>query len=203
MKKLQTTWILLIALLGIQSFAAAQKVLLDEDFGTNRNNWMSSTGGRTNYLVYNGKYIIGINDSSTYNITGPATLDDGVNFTITLTTTHTDGTNNYGYGIFFGSSDVNNYYGFNITGNGYYRLGKSAAGAYTDIVPWTKTTAVRTGDYVENVLQLSRQGANWTLTINGQTVSTVPATAFLGNKLGFTQSMNQRVEYDNFKVIQN
>ena len=203
MKKIQTIWILLVAILGMHSLALAQKVLLDEDFNTNKNNWLSNLGAKTNYVIYNGKYIIGINDSSTYNITSPAALDDGINFTISLTTTHTDGTNNHAYGIFFGSSDVNNYYCFNITSGGYFRFAKSAAGAFTEIVPWTKTTAVRTGDYVENVLQITRQGANWTLSINGQTVSTVPATAFLGNKLGLNQSMNQRVEYDNFKVVQN
>lgn len=203
MKKFQTTVILLVAVLGMHSFANAQKVLLDEDFNTNRNNWLSNLGAKTNYVIYNGKYIIGINDSSTYNITSPAVLDDGINFTISLTTTHTDGTSNHAYGIFFGASDVNNYYCFDIASGGYFRLGKSAAGTFTEIVPWTKTTAVRIGDYVENVLQITRQATNWLLSINGQTVSTVPATAFLGTKLGLNQSMNQRVEYDNFKVVQN
>ncbi|HYM93052.1 MAG TPA: hypothetical protein VET23_02860, partial [Chitinophagaceae bacterium] len=161
MKKFQTTLILLIALFGINSFAAAQKVLLDEDFNTNKNNWPSYLGPRLNYLIYNGKYIIGINDSLTYNIAMPVTVDDGINFTITVTTTHTDGVNTYGYGIYFGSSDLNNYYFFSITSGGYFRLGKSVPSGFTDIVAWTKTAAVHTGDYVDNIRQVSRQGANW------------------------------------------
>jgi hypothetical protein len=198
MKKFQTTFLLLVSILGMNSFSNAQKVLLDEDFNTNRNNWSSYLGARSNYLIYNGKYIIGINDSLTYNIGMPVTLDDGINFTITVTTTHTDGMDNYGYGIYFGSSDLNNYYSFNITSGGYFRMGK-----FSDIVAWTKTPAVRIGNYVDNVLQITRQGTNWIFEINGQTVSTQPATAFMGNKLGFTQSMNQRIEYDNLKVVQN
>lgn len=202
MKKIFITITCLFAALVIGTHAQAQKVLLDEDFNTNKNGWLTYTG-KPGFLIYNGKLIFAVDDSLTYNINMPVTVEDGVNFSVTATSTHTDGTNEYGYGIFFGASDLSNYYTFCITSGGYYRLAKSATSGYSEMIKWTLSPAIKTGNYVDNILQLSRQGFNWVLAVNGQTLATVPATAFFGNKIGFTQSVRQRVEYDNVRVVLN
>jgi hypothetical protein len=180
----------------------AQKVLLDEDFNTNKNGWPIYTD-KPNFLIYNGKLIFAVNDSLTYNVVMPTLLEDKKDFSITATCTHTDGSTNHGFGVYFGASDLNNYYSFNISGNGYYRFSKSTTTEYVELIKWTASTAIKIGNYTDNVLQLSRQGTNWTIAVNGQVLATLPATVFFGNKVGFTQSTMQRVEYDNVKIIQN
>ncbi len=204
MKKKIISTISLFAMLLIYSQAQAQKVIIDEDFNTNKNGWVTYTSDKPNFVIYNGKLIFAVTDSFTYNIFMPVTLEDGVNFSLTVNSTHTDGTTNYGYGIFFGASDINNYYAFTITSGGYYRLAKTTAGGgYSEIIKWTTSPAIKNGHYTDNILQLSRQGANWILAVNGQTLATVPAVPFIGNKIGFTLSSMQRVEFDNLKIVQN
>ena len=53
---------------------------------------------------------------------------------------HTSGALNAGYGIYFGGSDLKNYYTLDISGNGYYRLDlTTAAAGYSTIVRWTSS----------------------------------------------------------------
>ena len=174
-----------------------------EDFSNNKNNWPTYIGTVADYLVYNNKYVFSTNDSaSAYNVFMPLTLDMQKDFSISLTSTHTNGVQNAGYGIFFGASDVSNYYSFDISANGYYRVSKSTSAAYSDIIKWTTTPLVKTGDYVDNTLQVSKVGTNWIFGINGQTVATVPAMAFMGNKLGFNEANIEQVQFDDVKVVQ-
>jgi len=201
MKKISVTFIFFLSMVFAVVRVHAQKVLLDDDFSTNRNSWVTYSG-KQNFLIYNGKLIFANTDSSLYLIPMPIALDDSKNFSVSFSTTHTDGVDNHAYGLYFGSSDLNNYYVFYIAANGFYKLAKIVNNQRNDIVDWTQTTAIKTGNYVENVLQLSKQGANWIVGINNQTLRTVPAPAFIGNKLGFTLDNVQRVEFDNVKVTQ-
>jgi hypothetical protein len=202
MKKIFITLILL-SIFIVRSHAQSGSILMAEDFSNNKNNWPTYIGDKVTYLVYNGKYIFSTNDTNlSYSVYMPVTLDMQKDFSISVVSTHTGGTQNAGYGIEFGAIDGNNYYSFDISANGYYRINKNTATGYTDIVKWTTTTIVKTGDYVDNTIQLSKSGGNWVVGVNGQTVATVPALPFLGNKIGFNQSNIQRIEYDDIKVVQ-
>jgi len=152
MKKLSSILVLLFAI-SVHSNAQKQKVILNEDFSSNKNNWLTYIGKVATYLVYNGKYVFATNDSvSTYNVMMPDSIDVNKDFSITVTATHTDGTDNYGYGIFFGASDINNYYSFYITNNGYYRVAKSSTtSGYSELVKWTTYPAIlKTGNQLDH-----------------------------------------------------
>lgn len=191
----------LFATLFILSGTQAQKTLLNEDFKKTNKDWLYYNG-KVTFLFYNGKLIFGNADTLTYNINMPATIEDGKDFSISATATHTDGKDNYGYGILFGSSDVSNYYSFCITSGGYFRLAKSTTTEYTEIIQWTQSAALKKGNYVDNELKVSRKDGYWILEANGLTLGRTPAAPFFGNKIGLSLSNTQRVEFDDVKVVQ-
>ena len=180
----------------------SQKTKFSEDFSSNANKWPTYTGNNINYLVYNGKYVVDIDDSLTYCMFIPLQIDTAKNYSISATMVHTSGTLNSGFGVYFGGSDLKNYYTLDISANGYYRLDQTVNNAYTAIIPWTASAAIKQGNYVENDVKLAKEGASWKIMINGQLVNTVSAKSFMGNKIGFTKSLPLRIEFDNLKVEQ-
>ena len=182
--------------------ARSQRTIFSDDFNSNGNKWPTYTVNNINYLVYNGKYVVDIDDSLTYCMTIPVKIDTTKNYTISATLVHTSGTLNAGYGIYFGGSDLKNYYTLDISANGYYRLDQTVNGGYTVIVPWAASATIKQGNYVENDVKLVKDGASWKIMINGQLVNTVPAKSFMGNMIGFTNNLPLRIEFDNLKVEQ-
>jgi hypothetical protein len=87
-------------------FAQTQKVILYDDFSINKNNWPVYSVKRVNYLIYNGKLVIDVQDSLTYNVTIGVNLKTENNYSIVLTATHSNGVDDRGYGLFFGGSDI-------------------------------------------------------------------------------------------------
>ncbi len=196
--------ILVLFLLTASYFVQAQKqkVVLSEDFSNNKNNWPIYMLKNVNHLIYNGKMVIDTDDSSTYNIAIPVTLNADKNYSISLTAVHTGGVDNNAYGLIFGGSDASNYYSFYIASSGYFRVGKSTTTANTDLIKWTTTPLVKVGNYVDNVLEVTKEGPNWKFTINGQSVATIPALPFLGNNIGVSRVSCQRIEFDDLKVVE-
>ncbi len=188
---------------AFSQLAKSQKTIFSDDFSSNANKWPTYTANNINYLVYNGKYVVDIDDSLTYCMTIPVKIDTTKNYTISATMVHTSGALNAGYGIYFGGSDLKNYYTLDISGNGYYRLDlTTAAAGYSTIVPWTSSAAIKQGNYVENEVKLVKDGASWKIMINGQLVNTVPCRSFMGNLIGFVKNLPLRIEFDNLKVEQ-
>ena len=182
--------------------AISQKTIFFDDFSSNANKWPTYTINNIDYLAYNGKYVVDINDSLTYCMFIPIQIDAAKNYTISATMVHTSGDINAGYGIYFGGSDLKNYYSLTIAASGYYRLYKETANVYSEILPWTISTVLKKGNYVENEVKLVRDGASWKIMLNGQLVNTVPAGSFMGNLVGFTKNGPLRIEFDNLKVEQ-
>jgi hypothetical protein len=184
------------------AFAQKEKIIFADNFNDNHNKWVSYISKNISYLVYNGKYVMDTNDSLIYNVGVPVNIDTAKNYSITITATHTSGVDDAGYGIYFGASDVNNYYIFYISDNGYYRLSKNTSAAYTELIKWTTSSAMKTGNYVDNIIQIAKEGGNWKLMINGQLVNTVSTTPLMGNLVGFSKADPQRIEFDDLKVTQ-
>lgn len=192
----------LFAVLLIAQTGLTQRTLLQESFNDNHNNWGLYPNSRPAYAIYNGKYIMDVADSGTYNSAIAVGLDTAKNYSISLVAVHTSGADTYSYGMVFGEADYNNFYCFTISGNGYFSLGKFTAGNYSDIVKWTTSPALKTGSYVENKLRIAKDGRSWKMFLNDQLVSTVDAQPFMGNKIGCEVSRPQRIEFDDIVVAQ-
>jgi hypothetical protein len=188
--------------IGITPAMFSQKVVFNDNFNNNHNNWVSDSANGMSYLVYNGKYVVDIADSLTHCMFVTANIDTNRNFSISMNATHTAGSVSYGFGLYFGGTDANNFYCLLISGNGYYCLGKYVAGSYSAIINWTLSPLIKQGEYITNDLAVVKEGGSWKLMVNGQLATTTTAMSFYGNKVGFVQSVKQRIEYDDLKVTQ-
>jgi hypothetical protein len=191
-----------IVIICATSLVSAQKVVLRENFNDNHNAWGIFPDTKPSYAIYNGKYIMDVTDSSTYCSMISVNIDTTKNYSISAIAVHTSGTNTYGYGLSFGGTDPNNYYLFSISDGGYFSFGKFVAGTFSSLIKWTTNAAIKTGNYVENKLQVTKEGRSWKLLVNDQLLSTIDAMPLMGSKAGFSVSVYQRIEFDDLTILQ-
>jgi|GEM_PF-2469639 len=178
----------------------SQTTVFFDDFSSNAKNWAQSTSGGSIYFINNGKMIMENSDDGSRWVGKAVYLNTAKNYSISVSATHTGGIDNYGYGLFFGAKDGNNGYAFEIAANGHYILLKFENGQTTNLVNWTKSGYIRTGNYTANDLLLKKEDGYWKLYVNNSYLTSVYANSFLGDYIGFINYKNQRVEFDNLTV---
>jgi hypothetical protein len=89
------------------------------------------------------------------------------NFDLTVQTRQVAGDDDNSYGIIFRWRDVDNFYRFEISGDGYYRLSKTEAGHTENITQWIPSEVIRTGQ-AANLIEIVAQEDTFTFYINGQ-----------------------------------
>jgi hypothetical protein len=181
--------------------------IFSEDFQENTNGWYSNyTFKDSNYIYistlddpnhfylfrnrkYRGSYIVPI----------PFYSIPSSNYSITINARHYDGVDDSGYGIKFGASDWENTYSFNISNNGYYRISKTVDNSYSEIVGWTKSSALNTGSET-NKLEVRVYGTYAEVYINGTYISRISNFSSFGKYAGLEVFNNQTVYFDDLTI---
>jgi TolB-like protein len=109
-----------------------------------------------------------------------------------------EGEEDFGYGILFRVQDDDNYYLFDITQTGYFKLDKKVDGNYSDITSWEPTSAINTAG--KNILKVEALGKNITLYINNFKVKEVVDGTFHSGEFGFFAGGNVHAAFDNVKI---
>jgi len=108
---------------------------------------------------------------------------------ISITVKKITGEADEAFGIHFYAADNNNYYKFTIAINGKYHFQKCVAGTFTEIIPWTASSAIVQGYDVDNTLSVySPSGGQIALSINGTLLTTVNDGAFSAGRVSFYAS---------------
>lgn len=199
--------LLVISILFPFLWAAGQEQpLLDERFYNNSNAWPEYTNDDNSCRVNDGAYEAEVMKADgTWMGSIVLALDDQRDFTIETTTERISGIDNYGYGVAWGIRDVNNFYYFNITGNGYYEYGKCENAKYTEVVPWATSSAIQTttsANPAVNKLTVKKVGGQLSFYINDTYVAQSPAQSFYGRKIGFGVYRQMKVRFKTLRVIQ-
>jgi hypothetical protein len=98
------------------------------------------------------------------------TLDQNVNICVGVSLTAGSDPLSVG-GLVFWTADPNNYYGLIISSAGSFSVSEQSGAQSSTPVPWTKSSALRTGTNVINELEVSLAGKQVTIIINGQQVA--------------------------------
>jgi hypothetical protein len=182
--------------------------LFYEDFQSFKNNWYSNYDFKDSnyiyistlenpsnhfYLFRNRKYNNG------YIVPIPFYSIPSSNYSIEISTKHHDGVENSGYGIKFGGSGWQNVYSFNISADGYYRISKKQNGDYSELVPWTTSSALNKGYTALNRLEVRVYSNYSEFYINGQYIRRVDITPF-GTTAGLEVYNNQTVDFDDLYI---
>ncbi|RIK43370.1 MAG: hypothetical protein DCC55_05795, partial [Chloroflexi bacterium] len=82
------------------------------------------------------------------------------------------------YGVLFRYVDAENFYRFGASHDGYYSLQMMADGEWVDLVEWTESEPLNTGEGAGNTLGVWAEGDQITILLNGEALATVTDSTF-------------------------
>ncbi|MCF6213735.1 MAG: caspase family protein [Flavobacteriaceae bacterium] len=199
-----TKRILTFAVLFLISSALYSQVLkapFFDGFENNNNKWNTDKNSKIDINVKNGSYNFKHKrKTSGWEVNKTFDLNTNRDFKIEALIVKKSGVDNMGYGLMWGRKDGDNYFSFNITSGGYYRISRSKNGNFKNLVKWTKSSAVKTGDGKYNILKIEKKGKKINYYINDKKVETLNFESFYGDKIGFLVYGKQAVEINYLSV---
>ncbi|MCA9921771.1 MAG: hypothetical protein KC419_25985 [Anaerolineales bacterium] len=171
-------------------------------------NWRVASDNNVSGEVTDGVYDFTVHaDKLTFWTTAGVEFSDGI---YEVEATQLEGPDDNGYGMIFRVDDENdNFYTFQISGDGYVWIGRYRDGGSEEAEPivdewWFESDAVNTGANVINRLKVQAEGANLLFYINDQEVGRVTDDAFPKGDIGLMVRTlgigGVHVQFDNFSV---
>jgi len=200
MKKIYTRLSLIVFFIITCASLHGQTLIYHDSFISGQSKWQDYDGEYTTEKLEGGKYYL-TQKKNSYSYRGVAIpVDEKRNYSIETVVTHLSGTDQYPIGLAFGASDVSNLYSFAISANGSYMLSKKEQGGYKQIIAWTASSAIKTGNNVPNKLRIEKKGDQLYLFINDQQVAQNPAIQPYGNEIGFIVEQAESASFDYLTV---
>ncbi|MFH2096221.1 MAG: hypothetical protein ABIJ16_10990, partial [Bacteroidota bacterium] len=161
MKKLFLFYLLLSGLT-----AMAQDVMFLENFDDNFRAWSTIDNENYSTEISDGHYLISHKrESGSWYFWNGFNVDENKDFTIIAKIQQTDGIIDNGYGLVWGSKNVDNSYKIAISSNGYVKVVKNDNGNYEEFLKWKKVKIINPkGEY--NIIKLVKKGKTLTFYVN-------------------------------------
>lgn len=122
------------------------------------------------------------------------------NFTAEVKTEFFSGSDDRGYGLIFRARDIDNYYAFCISANGYYLLGGQELSSWFNIIPWKKSDLIHLNGV--NYLRVDCKNDVLKLYINGIFIDEARHPVFKKGKIGFVAYDSVHAHFDDIKVYE-
>lgn len=201
MKKIACIWMLIFFFFNFlcPDLVSAEDIFI-EDFLTNNNNWPIEDGEYAKTSILNDTYVFEYKkDESGYHVYYPLYIDMNRDFEIVVTLYQISGHDDRGYGLIWDMIDDSNYYAFDISDNGYYRVSKSEYGDWYDLIDWTESDYINTYGS-KNTLLLKKIGDRCDFYINGKFVNSIDYKPLWGDYIGFDMWLKQKIAIESVKV---
>ncbi len=187
----------------LPNFISAQSTLIfSDEFEDNRWDWPvfshEKAEGRFNYGRYQFEHK---RESGSWSAYERINIDESKPWKIEVSMGHLKGVDNYGYSLLFGKGDEGQYQ-FALSGNGYFFIGKTVDGNYSDILDWVENKSLIKGSGELNKVEVLGANGRWEFKVNGQRVHEMAAQPFYGNAIGFNVSNAQSMTIDRMMVYQ-
>lgn len=196
--------LLFLVMLLMSTTFYGQKMLFDESFDSNVNNWNMSNDGY-NVTIDKGKLLIEnthAQDSkwSLYNVPFDAGATDfDVEATIQLESSVAD---NAFYGmVFCGYSDNSDYRVVQLSANKYYQIYHYYNNEFHYLKKWEQSNLVK-GKGGKNILKVEKRAQLTKFYINGTMVFQTTENLYYGSKFGFIIDKQTAISVENLKVTQ-
>jgi hypothetical protein len=160
------------------------------DNGVTPYNWFVGGGRLSQVAVGDGAYIVRIDQLAGREAVSWGTLQD-----LTWTDVRAEAVMRASsfsdspvrMGIWLRVNSASDFVAFMINSDGSYYIGRfdRATNAYTDLAPWTGSSAIRVGDNVVNTLRVDSVGDRFDFYINGEFVISVEDATFSSGRLAF------------------
>ncbi|GAB4526462.1 MAG: hypothetical protein Kow0063_00750 [Anaerolineae bacterium] len=161
------------------------RLAYQDDFSDPASGWDDAFDRYTTKQYGNNKYYIEINTSNlvAWGLANRSVAD----FLLRVDAAQESGPNNNGYGILFRFQDRNNFYRFDISGDGFFLLSKFHDGEWVTLVPWTASSAINIGQ-ATNQLEVKAIGSQISVYANGTLLAQVEDDTFTKGNFGFFAS---------------
>lgn len=185
---------------GEQNNSTIEKLLLKDDFSSNKNSWILNNSADELMTIRNGQIELYAASKTLFTKTNINVIEKD-NYWITAKLQHADGIQNNSYGIIFGAKDNQNDYCFSIAANGYFCLFKLENGVFKMLQNWTLEESINTGNSI-NILSVKKYDNACFLFVNGIHVDIHTVTPLFGNGYGFYSTAGQKIVGDHLIVRQ-
>jgi TolB protein len=176
-------------------------LIYEEDFSDSFGGWDDAFDAYTTKQYGNNRYQVEITASNL--VAWGLANRDAADFEVEVEARLEDGAASNSYGLLFRFQDRDNFYRFDISGDGYFLVSKFENGQWHTLVDWTASPAINQGN-ATNLLKVSAFGPNLTLWANGQQLTSLTDESFTHGNFGFFASAfsepNIWVSYDNLKL---
>jgi len=183
---------------------SAVTALLFEDFGDATSGWTDESDDTGAWGYRDGVYFITVSAPDWMKwATAGYDFDD---FTLQVDAQQTVGVGDNEYGVIFRYVDENNFYSFDVSGDGSFSLFKQENDEWVTVVDWQESADINpTGEL--NHLKVTCQGDRITLYANGHELATVTDDSFAQGDIGLFAGTFDEPEveaiFDNLRVTDN
>lgn len=110
------------------------------------------------------------------------TLDDSFLLQVTALTA---GAVDTSYGLTFQVTDLDSFYAFTVSGDGYFMVERSDGGAFETLIDWTEAIPLDTQEEAPNTLAVAGDGGTYRLFINNEQVAEFSDDTYSGGSVGY------------------
>ncbi|MGJ8743178.1 hypothetical protein [Polaribacter sp.] len=172
---------------------------LYDSFSTNNNGWQTENSDDYSVALNGGKLIIERKKKGGIFISRNVAINTSKDFIIETSISEVKNSISGLYGITFGRKNSANEYSFLISGSSYlYR--KFVENKYTKIIPFTESTAIKTGKNGINIIKIVKSGNLLRFYINNQYVNETAFEPFFGDKFGYTLYYDKKIAVDYLNI---
>ena len=159
---------------------------IEDEFDESSGKWDESVQQNFSLWTESGSFHIQVHKENfaTWSIYHDLTVSDALVITHAKRVSDVEGAS----GLITRYQDVSNFYYFIVDDSGYFSLGKRLAGEWVDLMSWTASEAIVSGEEL-NSIGITTTGNELVAFINGQVVGTVSDDSFQSGNVGmFAQS---------------
>lgn len=175
---------------------------LSDNFSRNTNQWTVDTGGDALRTISRGRLTIQIPEAELFRWSTLDTGDGYADFYAEVHARHIAGPVDAMMGLIFRYVDVDNFYAFVVSADGWYALLKYVDGEVSRPVDWAESEALETGEGAVNSLGLLANGREIALYANDEELDRVQDRSFADGAIALLAGTNNEgdleVGFDNF-----
>ena len=174
-------------------------LVYEDDFSNSFGGWDDAFDAYTTKQYGNNRYQIEVSTSNL--IAWGLANRDVSDFEVEVEAKQEAGGETNSYGLLFRLQDRNNFYRFDISGDGFFLLSKFVDGQWTNMVDWTASPHISSET---NLIGVSVFGSEITAKVNGQELITITDDSLTHGNFGFFASTftdeYMWVSFDNLKL---
>jgi len=182
----------------------ASDVLMEDDFSSPRNGWLSEVTEKADRGYEDGEFRITVYQPDYSAWSSPDPPRDFADFALEVDARRVSGPLSNEFGVLVRYQPATDeFYLFKISSDGFYAVEKYQAGEWQQLVKWTESEAILQGEAV-NRLRVTGQGAKMRFFVNGEPLTQVEDASFRAGSVGLLASTGEKggvaVAFDNLRV---